>query len=274
MPRYSANTIIPSARFSTSPPTYPHTEGLVYWDDVDGTLALMLQDGTTPVTLQVGQENFIRIRNNTGAQINNGQVVYLTGSLAYRPTAALAQADALATTRNCGVATQNIPNNDEGIITTLGLVRDFDTQTPGWNEGDQLYLDPAVAGGLTNTIPASGFNLRVASVLRKHPTQGILFVCPSHPPAFGDITGGNYTQFEYDGTMAAIGNASAFRDELQPLIGSRLESPASDIQQIEAEGSIEFQTSARYPTDYVTTSIQINHDWKLGSDWEAHLHWW
>ena len=91
---------------------------------------------------------------------------------------------------------------------------------------------------------------------------------------FGDVAGGNYSEFESDGTLVAVGDAVAWRDELQPLTGSRLESPSSDIVLNLAEGSVTFETGARYATDYVTTSLQLNHDWELGTNIHAHLHWW
>lgn len=84
----------------------------------------------------------------------------------------------------------------------------------------------------------------------------------------------DYTEFEADGTMVARGDATTWRDELQPLIGSRLESPASDIQINIPEGSVTFEASARYPTDYAVVVLQINHDWELGSNVHVHIHWW
>lgn len=90
----------------------------------------------------------------------------------------------------------------------------------------------------------------------------------------GDRGAGNYTEFEADGTMHAVGNATTWRDELGPLIGQRLESPGSDITQNNAEGTLTFKSSAVYPTDYVTYTLQINHDWLAQSDVEFHVHWW
>lgn len=274
MPRYNTSVPIPFALFNTTPPAYAHREGLIAWDSVDGTIAVMLADGDTPVKLQVGQEQYIRIRNNTGSEIANGAAVYCVGSLSYRPTVALSQADAIGTSKVAGIATQDIPINTEGVITTLGLVRDFDTQTPGWAEGDTLYLSETVAGGLKNAAPASGYTVIIGKVLRRHPTDGIIVVRPTHTPAFGDIDGGDYTAFEFDGTMHAAGAASAWKDELQQLIGSRLESPSSDVQLNLAEGSVTFEATARYPTDYVVVNIQLNHVWELGTQIHPHLHWW
>lgn len=89
---------------------------------------------------------------------------------------------------------------------------------------------------------------------------------------FGDVANGNYTEFESDGTMEANGNAKTWRDELGLLLGQRLESPGSDIVQNLAEGTLTFKASARYPTDYVSYSLQLNHDWDKGNV-EFHIHW-
>lgn len=95
--------------------------------------------------------------------------------------------------------------------------------------------------------------------------------------AFGPSTFGtppNYAEFESDGTLVFYGNATCWRDELQSLIGARLESPASDITRNIAEGSLTFESTARYPTDYVTVNHQLNHDWVDGTSIDPHLHWW
>ena len=82
----------------------------------------------------------------------------------------------------------------------------------------------------------------------------------------------NYFEVEADGTFQLVGEATTWRDELGPLLASRLESPASDIVQNLAEGTITFEATARYPTDYVTYSLQLNHDWLVGSNVEFHCH--
>lgn len=84
----------------------------------------------------------------------------------------------------------------------------------------------------------------------------------------------DYAEFETDGTLVFYGAATTWRDELGPLIGQRLESPGSDIVQNNAEGTLTFKASARYPTDYVTYVLQINHDWLVQSVCEFHVHWW
>lgn len=82
----------------------------------------------------------------------------------------------------------------------------------------------------------------------------------------------SYTEIQNDGSIILHGNARAFRDELYALIGQRLESPSSDIIQNNAEGTVTFKDSATL-ADYVTMTIQINHDWATGTNIEPHLHW-
>lgn len=84
----------------------------------------------------------------------------------------------------------------------------------------------------------------------------------------------DYTEFESDGTMRARGDATCWRDELQPLTALRLTSPAGDFVLNATEVTVTAKNSARYPADFVLTAIQLNHDWELGSVIRPHLHWW
>lgn len=90
---------------------------------------------------------------------------------------------------------------------------------------------------------------------------------------FGNVGAGNYIDIDTtSGNLRLLGDATAFRDLLQSLIGQRLESPSSDIVQNSAEGTLTFKDSATL-LDYATMNIQLNHDWLIGSDIYPHLHW-
>lgn len=147
--------------------------GRLKWNDVDGTLDLGLKGGN--VTQQIGQEIVKRVYNNTGSTLSDGQVVYVTGASAGRPTVALADADSEATSaRTIGVVTESIPNNSEGFITTFGFVRDLNTSA--FNEGDALYLS-GTPGGLTNIEPIPPqHRVTVGIVARKNAVDGSLFI--------------------------------------------------------------------------------------------------
>ena len=90
---------------------------------------------------------------------------------------------------------------------------------------------------------------------------------------FGKKADGDYAEFEADGTLVFYGDSTAFRDEFGPLIGAKLESPASKIVTNAAEGSITFKDSATL-SDYVSMPVQINHDAKAGASVFPHIHWW
>ena len=97
------------------------------------------------------------------------------------------------------------------------------------------------------------------------------------PTALDELVVGvdpDYTELEDDGTMQAHGDATCFRDELQSVTGAQITSPAGDFTQNIPEAAVTAKDSARYPTDYITTNWQLNHDWQLGSTIFPHLHWW
>jgi len=150
-----------------------HAEGRLYYDAESKTLAL--QTDVTDVTLQIGQEQYLRARNNEGAQIDNGEVVYISGSTGDIAQVKLAKADAAATAGVIGVATEDIANNADGYITTFGIVRDIDTSA--FAAGTEVYLSPGVAGAIANVKPvAPDIPVIVGTIIRQHATQGQLFV--------------------------------------------------------------------------------------------------
>ena len=156
--------------------------GKLNWNDTDGTLDLGLKGGN--VTLQLGQENVIRVVNKTGTNLleANYQAVKVDGAQGNRLKVALAQANSdLNSAETIGIVTETINNNQEGFVTTNGLVRGINTtgslQGETWADGDMLYLSPTVAGRLTKIKPVAPQHLIVMGyVVRAHQTQGQIFV--------------------------------------------------------------------------------------------------
>lgn len=170
-----------------STPTGTTTQGQMFWDAGEQTVSINV-DQTNGVKLSLGTEQYIRVVNKTGAQINDGQVVYISGAQGNRPTATLARADVFSTTRVIGVATQNIADNAEGFVTTYGEVHGYNTT--GFTAGDKLYLSAATAGLLTNTVPSSpNYNVSVGVALNST-VNGNIFVKPELPIAM-DVTLGD-----------------------------------------------------------------------------------
>ena len=150
--------------------------GELSWNDTEKTLDLVT--GADSVTLQLGQEVVMYVRNTTGSSISDGEVVMVNGSQGNKPTIALAQADAVANARKTiGVATQVIPNNSNGFITLIGKVRDLVLDGGTYTEGDVVYLSSTVAGGITLTEPDIGVEIgHVLATSNNGNTNGVLNV--------------------------------------------------------------------------------------------------
>jgi hypothetical protein len=140
------------------------------WNEDDGTIDVGMN---ADVMLQVGQEMQYYAKNTSGGDILNGTPVMFTGTLGAsgKLTFGKAVADGSQPANYMmGVATEDIPNNGFGYITSFGKVRGFDTSgTPygeTWNDGDIIYFSPAAAGTWTNVRPtAPNLDLPVAVVL-------------------------------------------------------------------------------------------------------------
>jgi hypothetical protein len=165
-------------------PTGTAGVAVMRWNDTDGTIDLGLKGGN--VTLQVGQEQVLRVVNKTATNVNlleaNYQAVRVTGAQGQRLKVDLAQAttDALSA-ETIGLVTETINNNQEGFITTSGIVRNINTtgslQSETWADGDIVYLSPTTAGRITNIKPSAPNHLIIIGyVISAHATQGSIFV--------------------------------------------------------------------------------------------------
>ena len=168
--------------FDTTPTNAPTGVGSMYWNDTDGTADLKLKGGN--VTLQIGQEQVTRIVNKTGANLLESEykVVYISGAQGNRLKCGLALAnnDALSNA-TLGIVTENIDVNQEGFITSNGLVRGINTtgslQSETWIDGDVLYLSPTILGGITNIKPtAPNHTVMVGYVVNSNPSVGSIYV--------------------------------------------------------------------------------------------------
>jgi hypothetical protein len=170
--------------------------GMMRWNDADGTVEIALKYGD--VVLQLGQETHYTVRNSTGSTIQNGTAVYASGVTAGsgRIEASPYVADgSIREVRFLGLATHNIGNGVNGVVTYFGYVRGLDTRgtaataisvgDENWSIGDILYVHPTVPGKLTNIKPKH--EITVAIVINRHQSSGVLFVRPSSSGHLDDI---------------------------------------------------------------------------------------
>jgi hypothetical protein len=201
-------------------PTGTAGVAVMRWNDTDGTVDLGLKGGN--VTLQVGQEQVLRVVNKTATNVNlleaNYQAVRVTGAQGQRLKVDLALAtNDLLSAETIGLVTETINNNQEGFITTSGLIRNINTtgslQSETWADGDILYLSPTTAGQVTKVKPTAPNHLVIVGyVVSAHITQGSIFVKVDngyeldelHNVLITSVTGGN--QLEYDSATSVWKN--------------------------------------------------------------------
>lgn len=213
--------------FDTTPETIPTAAGSLYWDSADGnqTLSLVMTGGNA--IQQIGEEQYYRVK--ASSTITEGQVVMFTGTVGASGALTAAPATGLTKTTATyimGVATENIAANNWGYITSFGLVRGIDTSggAEAWVDGQILYYNPLVAGGLTKTVPtAPAAKVQVAAVVNASSGgSGSLFVRPtfgfaltnlndveSSSPATNDLlqyTAGGYWTHVQPSAVTGIGS--------------------------------------------------------------------
>lgn len=217
------NLVTNSVRLSASPTGTLTSVGQLYFDATNVTPSIPLNAN---VTLQIGQEEHIRARNNTGVQINDGQVVYINSAQGNNPTIALANADSVNTSEVIGVATENIADNGTGFVTTYGTVNGINTSA--FNVGDILYLS-ATNGTITNVVPTPPHNVVKIGVALNDIPNGRIFVKPSQAIGQDTTFAAPYNSNKVAPTQRAIGTytrkivkdtASALRGAINTKYGT------------------------------------------------------
>ena len=157
-----------------TPVTAPaYAEGRVFYDSTAKTLCYY--NDNNQMTVNIGQEEIVRVRNQTGATIPNGSVVYINGATGNTPTIALALATSFSTADIIGVTTTDIANNGFGYATINGLVNGLDTSA--FTEGDAVFLSATTPGAFTVTEPTRpNYSIQVGVILRANPSVGTLLV--------------------------------------------------------------------------------------------------
>ena len=165
--------------------------GVVQWNPDFQTLTLGINDGS--ITHHVGMELYFRVKADSA--ITAGQVVMFTGSVGASGILRGAPAqNVLLPEVIMGIAAQDINQNDFGFVQWFGEVKKLRTNGSQygevWNDGDILWYDPTVTGGLTKTRPASpSVHITMAAVVRASGgNSGILFVRPTIRPALESLS--------------------------------------------------------------------------------------
>jgi hypothetical protein len=159
-------------RTATSPPSY--VEGRAWYDSTNH--ALSIYNDVTNNIVHLGEEVQLKVINNTGSSIPNGSPVYITSTSSGQtyPNIALAKADTITTSNVIGLTNGAIANGAAGYVTTIGLLNP--ANTGAFAVGDVLYLSPYSAGQIMNTLPPTGYPVRLGIVAYANTPNGAIYI--------------------------------------------------------------------------------------------------
>jgi hypothetical protein len=166
--------------------------GRVYYDNNDQFQTLAFQMNGS-VVQHVGEEQFYRIKCQ--GSITKGQVVMFAGTVGASGGLIGAAATGLTPEQSnylLGVADESGINNDWIFVTNFGEVKNINTTggAENWVQGQVLYYNPAVTGGLTKNKPTAPNAIAVvAAVVYVGVSNGILFVRPTYGSVLGGTDG-------------------------------------------------------------------------------------
>lgn len=131
-------------------------QGLMTWNADEETVDLV----TNGSVLQIGQELWVHVRNNTATDLPKGTIVMVSGTVGNGGRVLVAPmngADAANTTRLVGVTTTKIGAGADGKATILGKIKEVNTTGVDvgevWSDNDPLYVHPTIPGKFTNQRP-------------------------------------------------------------------------------------------------------------------------
>tara|TARA_R110000868_G_scaffold178856_3_gene418718 strand:+ start:932 stop:1879 length:948 start_codon:yes stop_codon:yes gene_type:complete len=176
--------------FNTGSAVPAHQSGRIFWDNTDGALAVY--NAEADITLQVGQENWVRVYNASGVLITDGTPVKLVGTHGDVPEIQLAQSVQISGSIDrgnqiLGLATHDIEINTIGYVTVEGVVRGLNTNA--FSDGDRLFVSSS-AGKITNIPPPAPYEvIPVGIVVKAGPGgSGIIYVSTQQPIDFSDLS--------------------------------------------------------------------------------------
>ena len=185
---------LPWVTFDTTAEHVPTDIGTVAWDG-GTTLGIQM---TANVLQRVGEAQYFYIKADS--TITKGQLIMFTGAVGASGVIKGAPATGLTDGQYLmGIAAENIAANGFGLVASFGNVRGWNTTGSPvgevWADGDILYYNPSVAGGLTKTQPtAPNVKATIAVVVNAAPAgSGDVFVRVST----GSVLGGTDSNVQF-----------------------------------------------------------------------------
>lgn len=169
----------------TTPPVV-QTDGVgkLVWNDTDGTVQFLLKGGN--VVLRLGQEEFIRVKNDEGSPLVVGDVVYLSGANGTHALVKKASATtSLLSDYTIGMVVEAMANNAQGWVAISGYAKNLNTNH--LIEGAPVWLS-TVSGQTTSTKPtAPNHSVFIGLCVRKNTNIGSILLAIRVGYELGDL---------------------------------------------------------------------------------------
>lgn len=144
---------VDSLFFNVGVPTNNVDTAKMRWDSDLATVVLGLNDN---VPNELGFKNFWLVKNQTGATITKGSLVYANGTVGAsgRITVAKFIANGSIDAKYLlGITAHDLTNGEDGYVISFGKIRQVNTDT--FSAGAILYPSPTVAGVWTDVEPVA-----------------------------------------------------------------------------------------------------------------------
>jgi hypothetical protein len=246
------SSIVDGINFNHLTSRHTNTAGTLYFDsDHQKALSLVLDTQNNPnpgVTLNIGQEIVLYVHNLTGAAINKGDAVYISGTAhGKHPQVSLARANVSTTGNPTGLATMDIPDGAHGWVTRYGIVRDVNTGD--FAAGSTLYLSADSAGKWTSTEVTvdTGYPFHIGIVLTSDSTAGTILV---------DGFSEHYEYLRIEDRLKVSGKLEA---DSASLLNVQFDTTRFDSHQPYSEGLL-FYDNKHKTLNYFDDITDMNHE--------------
>jgi hypothetical protein len=274
---------------SISSPTFIHfdttyattlTTGQLGWDG-NNTLGIGMAGGN--VVQKIGEDQYFYCKATS--TITKGQVVMFTGAVGASGVPTGAPATGITDgTYIMGIAAEAIATNGFGLIQTFGTLRNVNTS--GYADGDILWYDPSVTGGLTKTKPsAPNVKVQMAAVINGGSSGGGTILIRIDPgstlggtdsnaqitsPANGNILTYDGTNDYWKNTDLAAGTGISISKSATGVLTVTNTAPSSGGTVTSVSGTAPIaSTGGTTPTISITQSTTSTDGYLSSTDWNT-----
>lgn len=169
--KIDGSSTLEKIKLDTNPTLPPLIAGDIYYDVDSKTVAAKVTDD---VTIRLSQDDTFLGYNIFPTTILKGQVVYVNGTVSNKARVDLARADIVNDESIIGIAAEDIPQNQSGLIQTRGIISGLDTDA--FFSFTTVYLSDLVLGGIAQEAPisATAYSVAVGYILVSDNTNGYI----------------------------------------------------------------------------------------------------